>query len=75
MAGKKPEAKDCHSPDGKSLLCPFCSRTFPAQYGVRHSHSLKQCGTKQLMSLYGYYNFKRHFEACQRKKEAASGKI
>lgn len=45
--------------------CPTCHRRFPEQYSPQKWQvPKKKYGTKQLLSLWAYYNFKRHLKAC-----------
>ena len=52
---------------GKVFVCLKCFRCFPSQYSVKQSQ-IKKYGTKQLMSLWAFYNFKRHVISCWEKK-------
>ena len=45
----------------EAFECPICKRHFPTiYYAKRVQQSKKIYGTKQLMSLWAWYNFKRH---------------
>ena len=46
-------------------VCPWCAVEFPASYGSAGTH-----GTKTLMCLRAWSNFKRHTVACGGKKES-----
>ena len=51
---------------GKGFVCLKCFRCFSSQYSIK-KYQKKEYGTKQLMSLWAWYNFKRHLLSCWRK--------
>ncbi len=53
-------------------VCPVCKRHFPCAYRVKNRgakcfNSHKVYGTKQLMALHAWSNFRKHAGACKRK--------
>ena len=51
---------------GEDFLCLKCKRKFPQRYAVLRKKSNKEYGTKQLMSLWAWYNFERHLSKCHK---------
>jgi len=49
---------------GSSYICNNCGLQFEQQYCVRNKRTRKKYGTKQLMALWAWYNFKRHLQKC-----------
>lgn len=58
--------KDIHYQyDGLGMYrCMNCGNSFTSPYMVKNKRSTKEYGTKQLMALWAWYNFKRHLQKC-----------
>lgn len=53
-----------------AYVCPICYKEFPLAYEVKNpsarvQNTRKRYGTKQLMKLHAYSNYKRHVKACE----------
>ena len=61
------------------LICEHCGKQFPSQYKVKNPGwkvrvsvlygNRKEYGTKKLMRLWAWHNFKKHIKKCKRLKE------
>lgn len=57
------EGKFEEDEDSKEYVCLRCGKRIPFRYSSAGTH-----GTKQLMRLWAWHNFKRHLKACWRKE-------